>query len=142
MEIASDPDTGYASLTGMVRRTRVTCATLKAEYQNRIADELAGDIQSHADFPFAIVHFMKEYLRYPAASELMHCFELHAKHKFTKWRRQYLDIHNFLSQRQWRAKQQEDETGGTTWLEIFAIFDFFWVPKSSPKSTPETWRIR
>ena len=45
------------------------------------------------------------------------------KHKYSKWRQQYHDIHAFLAQREWAPTVEGNGKGGTTWLGIFILFD-------------------
>ena len=35
----------------------------------------------------------------------------------------YEAVHRFLAHRKWRAAEQEVQTAGVTWLELFAMFD-------------------
>ena len=45
------------------------------------------------------------------------------KHKFAYCQHIYKEIHAFLQEREWAPIQAETETGGTTWLELFILFD-------------------
>jgi hypothetical protein len=45
------------------------------------------------------------------------------KHKFTFCQNMYSEIHTFLQQREWAPINLENQTGGTTWLELFILFD-------------------
>jgi len=45
------------------------------------------------------------------------------QHRFKYCDGLYLDIHKFMKEREWAAVDQEGDTSGTTWLEIFALFD-------------------
>ena len=45
------------------------------------------------------------------------------KHKYTSCHKLYIDIHNFLNQRGWAPLDIESNEGGTTWLELFILFD-------------------
>ena len=44
-------------------------------------------------------------------------------HRFTKWQKQYEDVHSFLGRRLWAPVQAETEISGITWIELFALFD-------------------
>ena len=35
----------------------------------------------------------------------------------------YSEIHSFLQEREWAPINPENQTGGTTWLELFILFD-------------------
>ena len=45
------------------------------------------------------------------------------KHKYTKWKMQYTDIHEFLTSRKWAQATSEGSASGVTWLELFILFD-------------------
>jgi len=44
-------------------------------------------------------------------------------HRWAKHSRQYKDIHRFLSSRRWAPIKEESATAGTTWIELFALYD-------------------
>ena len=46
-----------------------------------------------------------------------------SKRKFGHCSQLYIDIHSFLADREWAPAQQENSTGGTTWIELFILFD-------------------
>ena len=45
------------------------------------------------------------------------------KHKYSKWKQQYHDIHAFLTAREWAPTVPDNGKGGVTWLELFTLFD-------------------
>ena len=45
------------------------------------------------------------------------------KHKYSNSNEQYRDVHDFMKQRQWAPIDAGSSTGGTTWLELFILFD-------------------
>ena len=45
------------------------------------------------------------------------------QHRFTYCDGLYLDIHNFLKEREWAAADKEGDTSGITWIELFVLFD-------------------
>ena len=45
------------------------------------------------------------------------------KHKFSHCQTFYVDIHNFMIQREWAYAHPEGNASGMTWIEMFALFD-------------------
>ena len=48
---------------------------------------------------------------------------LKGKHKFSQCQVLYQEIHAFIQQREWAPFQNDNDTGGTTWVELFLLFD-------------------
>ena len=44
-------------------------------------------------------------------------------HKYSRQQNLYEAIHKFIGQRDWKPLQPEIHIGGTTWIELFALFD-------------------
>ena len=44
-------------------------------------------------------------------------------HRFAQCQKLYEDVHSFLKERKWAFAQTESEAGGTTWIELFILFD-------------------
>ena len=44
-------------------------------------------------------------------------------HRFDFCREMFEEIHSFLRGREWAPVNPEDEVAGTTWIELFALFD-------------------
>ena len=45
------------------------------------------------------------------------------KHRFAYCQVLYQEIHDFVQHREWAPAQLDNETAGTTWLELFVLFD-------------------
>ena len=45
------------------------------------------------------------------------------KHKYSHCNHLYGDIHTFLANREWAPIDVNNKMGGTTWLELFVLFD-------------------
>ncbi len=45
------------------------------------------------------------------------------KHKYAKCQDFYESIHTFMENRMWTATKEEVQCGGTTWLELFILYD-------------------
>ena len=45
------------------------------------------------------------------------------KHKFSHCQQMYEDIHDFLNDRQWAPTKSDHTMSGTTWIELFILFD-------------------
>jgi hypothetical protein len=45
------------------------------------------------------------------------------QHRFKHCHGLYLDIHQFLRDREWAAADNEGDTSGSTWIELFVLFD-------------------
>ena len=45
------------------------------------------------------------------------------KHKYSRCQQLYEDIHAVLSEREWAPVQQDNSTSGTTWTELFILYD-------------------
>ena len=44
-------------------------------------------------------------------------------HTWAKHSRMYTDVHRFISSREWVPIKAESTTAGTTWIELFALYD-------------------
>ena len=45
------------------------------------------------------------------------------KHKFAYCQTLYQESHEFIQQREWAPIQLDNETGCTTWVELFTLFN-------------------
>ena len=48
---------------------------------------------------------------------------VNGKHKFGHCKQLYTDVHKLIAQREWAQIDNESRTRGTTWMELFALFD-------------------